>query len=260
MRRTQLSVVIVFVLFVMAPPAAQATATRSSAEVRTARYLDAIRTRPAKLRAFLEALPKGADLHNHLSGAVPTEILIGYAVEDGLCIETATFTAMPAPAAAGGPCPAGQRPAADSRADEAFFAQIVRAWSMEDFQPGAESGHDHFFATFGKFSLATSRKGDMLADVAEINAAQRVFYLETLVSRQGDAVRALAGKVGFDPSLPALRQKLLDGGMAAIVTAASAETDADLARFEELLRCGTRRSSSSKRRQDVRQAFPRSRP
>ena len=240
MRRTQLSVVIVFVLFVMAPPAAQATAPRSSAAVGTARHLDTIRTSPAKLRAFLKAMPKGADLHNHLSGAVPTETLIGFAVEDGLCIETATFTAMPA--VAGGPCPAGQRPAADSRADEAFFAQIVRAWSMEDFRPGAESSHDHFFATFGKFSLATSRKGDMLAEVARINAAQRVFYLETLVSRQGDAVRALAGRVGFDPSFPALRQKLLDGGMAAIVTAASAETDADLARFRQLLRCGTRRA------------------
>ena len=114
---------------------------------------------------------------------------------------------------------------------------------MEGFQPGAESGHDHFFATFGKFSLATSRKGDMLAEVAKINARQRVLYLETLVSRQGDAVRALATKVGFDPSLPALRQKLLDGGLAAIVTAASADTDADRARYKELLRCGTRRAA-----------------
>ena len=117
MRRTQLSVLIVFALLVMAPSAAQATASRPSAEVRTARYLDTIRTRPAKLRAFLKAMPKGADLHNHLSGAVPTETLIGYAVSDGLCIDTTTFTAMPAPAMAGGPCPAGQRPAADSRAD-----------------------------------------------------------------------------------------------------------------------------------------------
>ena len=242
MRRTQLSVLILSALFVMAPSTAQATASKPSAEARTARYLDTIRTRPAKLRAFLEAMPKGADLHNHLSGAVPTETLIRYAVEDGLCIEVTTLTAMPAPAAAGAPCPTGQRAAADSRADAAFFGHIVRAWSMEGFRPGAESGHDHFFATFGKFSLATSRKGDMLAEVATINARQRVFYLETLVSRQGDAVRALATKVGFDPSLPALRQKLEDGGMAAIVTAASAETDADLARFKELLRCGKRRA------------------
>lgn len=239
MRRTQLLAIIVLALLSAAPSAAQATASRPSSETRTARYLDAIRTSPAKLRAFLQAMPKGADLHNHLSGAVPTEALIGYAVGDGLCIDTVTFTATPAPAAAGGPCPSGQRPAADSTVDAAFFGQIVRAWSMEGFQPGAESGHDHFFATFGKFGLATSRKGDMLAEVAKINASQHVFYLETLASRQGDALRALAGKVGFDPSLPALRQKLLDGGMAAVVTAASAETDSDLARYRELLRCGT---------------------
>jgi adenosine deaminase len=241
MRRTHLPVLVVLGLVLSAPSAAQAAASAPSAETRTARHLEAIRARPARLRAFLEALPKGADLHNHLSGAVPTEALIGYAVRDRLCID-ATFTATPAPAAADAACPTDQRPAADSSSDESFFAQIVRAWSMEDFQPGAETGHDHFFATFGKFSLATARKGDMLADVAKINARQRVLYLETLVSRQSDAVRALATKVGFDPSFPALRQKLMDGGMAAIVKAASEETDADLARFDELLRCGTRRA------------------
>ena len=113
MRRTQLSVLIVLALLLLAPSAAQATASRPSAEAATARYLDTIRDRPAKLRAFLKAMPKGADLHNHLSGAVPTETLIGYAVEDGLCID-ATFTATPAPKKAGGPCPSGQRPVADS--------------------------------------------------------------------------------------------------------------------------------------------------
>ena len=104
MRRIQLSVLIVLAMFVMAPSAAQAAASGPSAEARTARYLDTIRTRPAKLRAFLKAMPKGADLHNHLSGAVPTETLIGYAVSDGLCIEVTTFTAMPGPAAAPGDC------------------------------------------------------------------------------------------------------------------------------------------------------------
>ena len=243
-----LSVLVAFALLWTAPPAAQATASRPSAEARTARYLDTIRTRPLKLRSFMKEMPKGADLHNHLSGAVPTEILIAYAVSDGLCIDTTTLTAMPPPAMAGGPCPAGQRPAADSGADQAFFAQIVRAWSMEGFQPGAESSHDHFFATFGKFGLATSptppttRKGDMLAEVAKLNARQHVLYLETLVSRQGDKVGSLAGSVRFDGSFPALRQQLLDGGMATIVTAAIAETDADLARYEERLRCGTRQA------------------
>jgi len=241
MKRTQLSFLIVFALLLIGASAAQAT-SRRSAEARTAGYLDTIRAKRAKLRAFLKAMPKGADLHNHLSGAVPTETLIRYAVDDRLCIDTTTLAATPAPAATGGPCPTGQRPAADSNTDSAFVAQIVGAWSMQGFQPGTESSHDHFFATFGKFGLATSRKGDMLAKVANINARQHVLYLETLVSRQGDAVRALAEKVGFDPSFAALRRKLLEGGLPAIVAAASADTDADLTRYKHLLRCGTRRA------------------
>ena len=218
-----------------APGAAAAAPARDTA--RTAQYLESVRKQPAKLRALLLALPKGADLHNHLSGAVTTEGLIGLAIGDGLCIDTTTITAL----AAATPCPAGQRPAADTITDRAFHQQVLQAWSMEGFVPGAETGHDHFFATFGKFGAATARKGDMLAEVATINARQHVLYLETLASRQGDQVRALARQVGFDPDFAALRQKLLDGGMAQIVRGAIAETDADFARFDELLGCRTAR-------------------
>ena len=165
------------IALLVARASATPAAAKPSAEARTACKLDTIRNRPAKLHAFLKAMPKGADLHNHLSGAVPTETLIGYAVKDGLCID-ATFTAT-AP-----PCRPGQRPAADSTATR---RSRPRSWGVVDggLPRGAESGHDHFFATFGKFGLATNRKGDMLAEVAKINPAD-VGYLETLVSRQGD--------------------------------------------------------------------------
>jgi adenosine deaminase len=111
---------------------------------------------------------------------------------------------------------------------------------MKSFRPVIQTGHDHFFATFGKFGAATAAKGDMLAAVARVNAAQNMLYLETLVSRQGDAVRTLAEQVGFDSNLAAMRRKLLaGGGMAQIVSAASADTDGDIDRFDELLDCKT---------------------
>jgi adenosine deaminase len=239
-------------VFAMTAVAADArTATFSRDGPRTARYLENVRRSPAKLQAFLAAMPKGADLHNHLSGAVPTETLIGLAIDDGLCIETATTTAQfkPAPASPlsgavgavlGQPaCPAGQRPAADSRTDPAFEEQLLRAWSMLDFVPGPETGHDHFFATFGKFSAATERKGDMLAAVADINASQHVLYLETLVSRQSSALKALVKQVSYDANFEVLRQALLAKGMAAVVKGASAETDGDAARVDQLLGCKT---------------------
>ena len=235
-RRRSVTLIAALLAIAIAVPAAAAAAAEGDA-VAAARYLDSVRAQPAKLRALLLDLPKGADLHNHLSGAVTTETLIRLAVADGLCIETATSTARTAAT----PCPPGQRPAADTTTDRAFFQQVLQAWSMEGFVPGAQTGHDHFFATFGRFGAATARKGDMLAEVASINARQRVLYLETLVSRQGSAVVALARQVGFDPDFAALRGKLLAGGMAQIVRGAMRETDADFARFDQLLGCKARR-------------------
>jgi adenosine deaminase len=42
-------------------------------EQRTARYMDSVRSQPPLLLAFLRRMPKGGDLHNHLSGAIYAE-------------------------------------------------------------------------------------------------------------------------------------------------------------------------------------------
>jgi adenosine deaminase len=208
-------------------------------ERRTERYLDEARDDPDKLRDFLEAMPKGADLHNHLSGAVPTETLIRLAVQAGSCIDATLATVDPPDGATS--CPPGQRRAADSSRDDALYQRLLRGWSMEGFVGGGESGHDHFFATFGKFRGATARTGDLLAAVATINADQNVVYLETLVSRQGAAIAKLGEEVGLDPDFALMRKRLLDHGLARIVRAAREQTDGDMARFDELLGCGTSR-------------------
>ena len=74
-----------------------------AAEARTARYLESIRGEPLLLAAFLRAMPKGGDLHNHPSGAEYAESYIAYAAEDGLCVLhlTLTLTAPPCDSAAG---------------------------------------------------------------------------------------------------------------------------------------------------------------
>ena len=51
--------------------------------------LDAIRGDPLALHAFLKRMPKGADLHNHLDGAVYAETFIRVGGEDGLCVDPA---------------------------------------------------------------------------------------------------------------------------------------------------------------------------
>src|ERR1700704_732297 len=59
----------------------------ASSEQKTARYFESIRNQPLLLHAFLQQMPKGGDLHNHLSGAVYAETFIKLAAQDGLCVD-----------------------------------------------------------------------------------------------------------------------------------------------------------------------------
>src|SRR6201998_2389727 len=56
-------------------------------EVRASLNLDAARSNPLQLRNLLFKMPKGADLHNHLSGAVYEESWIRAAADDHLCLD-----------------------------------------------------------------------------------------------------------------------------------------------------------------------------
>jgi adenosine deaminase len=199
------------------------------------RHLDSIRDEPSRLAAFLREMPKGGDLHTHLSGATSTETLLRFAVEDGLCVETATHIAVEPP------CRPGQRPARDTVDDADFHDAVIAAWSMKGFQPGEESGHDHFFATFGKFSLAgDGHAGEMLAEVASRAAAQWEYYLEPLMTLGFGAVAALAERVGFDSDFATMRDEMLaDGAMERIVAGVSSDLDAVFRQFRASLRCGS---------------------
>jgi len=210
-------------------PAAAPASTRS-----VDRYLQASRGKQLRLRSFMADLPKGGDLHNHLSGAVYGESLISWAAANGLCINSLTF------ASSFPPCKTGQVPASNAISDNDFYNQILAAWSMKGFTPGIESGHDHFFATFGLFGAATSGiKGQMLAEVAARAKAQDEHYLETMFSEQSSSVAALASKVGLSSDFAATRTALLQNGMAGIVAAAVQDGDATMSTFASTLGCGT---------------------
>ncbi len=112
---------------------------------------------------------------------------------------------------------------------------------MQDF-PAGQSGHDHFFDTFGKFGEATRDRGKMLANVADTVVEQNQFYLETLVTPASDAAKKLADAVGYDADLAALHRKLTAGGkLDKVVAEAVREADAADAQFRETARCDSDR-------------------
>src|ERR1700760_1465839 len=65
----------------------------ASADTRVSRAFEEARKQgPVALYAFLRQMPKGADLHVHLSGAVYAESFIRAAGEDGLCVNPFTLS------------------------------------------------------------------------------------------------------------------------------------------------------------------------
>jgi len=210
-------------------------APAASAEQKTARYFESVRNQPLLLHAFLRQMPKGGDLHNHLSGAVYAESFIQYAAKDGLCVDlNALALAQP-------PCDAaaGKPNASVALQDSTLYGHLLDALSMRQFVAGAESGHDHFFATFGKFGAATNgHTADMLAEARSRAAAGHLQYLETMFNPDSGAAARLGASLGWNDDLGKLREQLLSGGLGKIVADASKFLDDTEKKEQEELRCG----------------------
>src|SRR5580698_1544027 len=80
-------------LFSLAPAAfAQSQVSTPNGEIRASRALEQARQQgPLALYAFFHGMPKGADLHTHLAGAVYAESFIRVAAEDNLCVNSKTL-------------------------------------------------------------------------------------------------------------------------------------------------------------------------
>ena len=216
------------------------TAVSETSEERTARYLDSVRNRPSLLLAFLEQMPKGGDLHNHMTGAIYAESWIDYAARDKLCLDRSTSNLLPPPCDSG--CAKySSKPAVQcAYDDQVLFSQLVDAWSMRNWPPGEGSGHDHFFATFDKFILASLNSGgEQLAEIAARAADDHLQYVELMMTADGNGAADLGSKLGWDDDFARMREKLLASGMKDIVAETRAHLDRDEARKRQILHCGT---------------------
>ena len=188
--------------------------------VTAAMFADA-RDNPTALRDFLFRMPKGGDLHIHLSGGISAERYIAWAVADGLCLRKPDY------AIANKPCDPTKAPA-DSRrpsTTKATYDRIVDALSMRNFRPTAAepTGHDHFFAAFGKFSAVTADHfEDMVVDLLATYGVQSAQYVELMTSFSWATTsakiwsKAIAGKPDYQgqagcadarPGLPTLSRR-----------------------------------------------------
>jgi hypothetical protein len=225
-----------------ANPAAKkgpATSQAANLEQKTARYFETLRKSPPQQLAFLLQMPKGADLHSHLSGAVYAESFIQWAADSGLCINNTTMVAgLP-------PCNSGQVTVSSALANSTLYRQIVDAWSMRNWQYAGQSGHDHFFDAFGKFGAATfNQTGKMLAEVVAQAARGKVIYLELMLTPDGITASQIGQSVGWDGNVESTLKKLKENGIANAFAAGIKNLKDAESEKDTLLKCGTPQADS----------------
>jgi adenosine deaminase len=199
----------------------------------TAKHYEEIKNDPQQLLVFLQSMPKGADLHNHLGGAGMAENMIQYAEHDDFCLDKNTLSVE------NGKC-APKNSLASSLENQSLYNSLIDAWSMRNFHPVHESGHDHFFATFGKYYLISAQhSGEILAEIVDRAGSQNELYLELMVTPDNDASGMLGKKLGWNADLTKLREKLLANGLPAIVSDISKNIDHDEAVLNKTLLCKT---------------------
>lgn len=125
------------------PPAAKLMTQEQKGEL----GLAAARKNPLQLRQFLKRMPKGTNLHYHLTGGVYAETFIRDAVEDGLCVNTKQLALVKCDLAeeSGGDQADNVVPARTSNENHRLYDQLVDSFSMRAFVPYTGMfAHDHF--------------------------------------------------------------------------------------------------------------------
>jgi len=235
----QLIVLPLLVLFVSSLCAQAAQPVREvNAEASAARAFEEARKQgPVALRAFFYQMPKGADLHVHLTGAVYAESFIRAAGEDGLCVDPVKL-AFSKPVS--GVCNTDYVPAANVPQNQKLYDNLIDSFSMRTFVPKTgESGHDHFFDTFEKFGGTNKRHvSEWVDEVASRAAAQNEQYLELMETPDFKPAAGLAIETGFHSNFAEYRDVLLAHGFRNSVPAVSAYFDQIEAAHREHEHCG----------------------
>ena len=218
-------------LLYVAATSAQTTDIKRTNEQHTVEAFARAAKDPLELRAFLATMPKGGELHFHLSGAVYAETVLQDAAEDNLCVNLVAHSLAPnvgmtksLPAMA--VCAEGQVAATTVVLDNKLRDAMIDAWSMRSFVPYAgKSGHDQFFTSPLRVGTNRRHQGEWLDEVASRAAGQNEQYLEIMLGTATPNTIAAYTGLDWNPDMAAMRDTLIARGMRKDIALSRAELD-----------------------------------
>lgn len=143
------------------------------------KYFDSISKDENRLRQFFAQMPKGGDLHNHLTGSVYAETYFRLACQDSLWVNMSTGRLFP------DSVPGAIQLKPNMNNLHNIRMTLIDKWSIRNFNPGKFplGADEYFFGTFGLFGAATkSHYAELLSELRKRAAYENVQYLEIMVS------------------------------------------------------------------------------
>jgi hypothetical protein len=204
------------------------------------RRFNQVRKSPPELYAFLLRMPKGGDLHNHLSGANYAEDIVRAAAQSAFCIDKTTLAIVRSCASP------DSLEAARAEDNNPMRNALIDKYSMRNFVPGHDTPHDHFFNTFGLFSPVDSpHAGEFVAQAVRRAADQNESYLELMALAGGGPIAALGGSNGFNGDFAETAEKLRSAGLSELVAGLKTKVDEMEKKRIAMLNCKNEPDSAS---------------
>jgi adenosine deaminase len=145
-------------------------------------YLNDIKGDQVLLNQFFTEMPKGGDLHNHLTGSVYAETYFDLATKDKLWVDLDNGKLL----SKDDRKVVNKVQLSDTMSNlHAIRMKLIDLWSVRNFVPAksALAPDEFFFGTFGLFSAATNNHMiDLLKELKTRAAKERVQYLEIMAT------------------------------------------------------------------------------
>lgn len=205
-------------------------------EAQVSAWLAQHKDNPIAVRQFVQNLPKGADLHSHLSGATYAEDYLTWGAEAGYCVNIQEQRFLRPP------CTPDADVKSLSSITEHEYNTLIKRMSTKDYLYSLIPGHDQFFQAFdvfNAFSGSVSLIPKMLAKTKNRAADQNVLNVELMITLQYPAAKQLAEKLTQTGivDFPARAAWLKQNGMDALVQAAIADLDLVEQGYKNIQQC-----------------------
>lgn len=197
--------------------------------------LKSIANNPNALYAFFQAMPKAGELHYHLAGGAYPEFMLDVASQGQYCLDPQTQSLS-----CGKDCQG--MPAQNVMENPALYDAVIRSWSFKHFiATSQDNGHDHFFASFGRFMpLVDNDTPKLLTDVIRRAALQHERYLEVMIlPDHAKSMSLLPASKKHAPLAEQLEYLKQDKATEALVLATRQAIAQDWQTTRKLLHCDT---------------------